>query len=322
MASIDKILAAYKERVALHETGTSPFAKGIAWIENKLVPLHEARIPILDQGFWHSDLAYDAPAVWNGRFFRLDDHIDRLDASCDKILLKSPLPRDEMKRILCDMVSKTGLRDAQAVIIVTRGLTDVRGWDPRKLVNNLYMFVKPYGWLMQPENHYAGGSAMVARTVHRIPPGAIDPTVKNLQWGDLIRSVLEAQDCGATYPFLTDQEGNLTEGPGFNIHLVQDGLIYTPDRGVLQGITRRSVFDLCKANGVEIRVDVVPVDMVYQCEEIFLSSTAGGILPITKLDGVPVRDGKPGPITMKVWDAYWEMHDDAAYNFQIEYTSP
>lgn len=317
---MEKVFAAYAERQAVLEASTNPFAKGVAWIEGKLVPLAEARIPILDQGFMHSDLTYDVPSVWDGRFFRLDDHMTRLEASCTKLRLRLPLPRDEVKKILVDMVAKSGIRDAFVELIVTRGLKGVRGAKPgEQFQNNLYMFIQPYVWVMDPEDQLVGGRAIVARTVRRVPPGSIDPTVKNLQWGDLVRGLFEAGDRGATYPFLTDGDTNLTEGSGFNVVLVKDGVLYTPDRGVLHGVTRKSVIDAARSNNIPIRVQLVPIQMAYEADEIFMCTTAGGIMPITYLDDEPVNGGKVGPITKAIWDGYWAMHYEDAYSFEIKY---
>ncbi|GAM90465.1 hypothetical protein ANO11243_085090 [Dothideomycetidae sp. 11243] len=320
MATMDKIFAAYNERQAELERSDSKYATGIAWIEGDYVPLAEARIPLLDQGFMHSDLTYDVPSVWAGRFFRLDDHLDRLEASCKKMRLNMPLPREQVSQILCEMVIKSGIKDAFVELIVTRGLKGVRGFDPRvPFKNNLYMFVQPYVWVMDPEVQKVGGHAVVARTVRRIPPGAIDPTVKNLQWGDLTRGLFEAADRGATYPFLTDGDANITEGSGFNICIIKDGVLRTPDRGVLHGITRKSVIDAARFNNIEVRVETVPTDLVYQADEILMCTTAGGIMPITTLDGKSVRDGKVGPVTKKIWDTYWQMHYDEKFSFRLDW---
>lgn len=316
-----EVFAGYNARKADLEISSNSFARGVAWIEGGLVPLHEARIPLLDQGFLHSDLTYDVPGVWDGRFFRLDDHIARLNSSCTKLRLKLPLPREEIKKILIDMVSKSGIRDAYVELIVTRGLRHPRNVSSNdELVNSLYMFVQPYVWVMEPEMQLGGGgTAVVARTVRRVPPGSMDPTVKNLQWGDLTRGLFEAADRGATYPFLTDGDANLTEGSGYNIVLVKSGVLYTPDRGVLEGVTRKTVMELARANGIEVRMEVVPVELGYQSDEIFMCTTAGGIMPITSLDGRPVKDGEIGPITKKIWDGYWAMHYDPAYSFEVQY---
>lgn len=317
---MEDMVASYRQRKVVLEKSDNAFARGVAWVEGSLVPLHEARIPLLDQGFLHSDLTYDVPAVWDGRYFRLDDHLSRLEASCVKLRLRFPLPREEIRRILIDMVARSGIRDAYVEIIVSRGFTSVREarlGDTSQ--NNLYMFIMPYVWVMEPEEHAKGGGAIITRTVRRTPPGSMDPTIKNLQWGDLTRGIFEAADRNSTYPILTDGDGNITEGAGYNVVLVKDRVIYTPDRGVLEGVTRKSVMDVAKANGIQVRLQVVPVGLAYACDEIFMCTTAGGIMPVTSLDGQPVKDGKVGPVTTKIWHGYWAMHYDPAYSFAVDY---
>ncbi|KAI9932390.1 hypothetical protein ASPWEDRAFT_171483 [Aspergillus wentii DTO 134E9] len=322
MASMDKVFREYYERLHALEKSDNPFSVGIAFVEGEFIVPKDARIPMLDEGFMHSDLTYDVTSVWDGRFFRLDDHMQRLLESCEKMCLKLPLPPEKVKEIMIDMVAKSGIRDAFVEIIVTRGLKGVRGSKPGDLFyNNLYLLVLPYIWVMEPEDQRTGGTAITARTVRRIPPGAFDPTIKNLQWGDLTRGLFEAMDRGATFPFLTDGDTNLTEGSGFNIFLVKNDALYTPDRGVLLGITRKSVIDVARANKMDIHVGVIPVEDAYHCDEIFMSTTAGGIMPITSFDGQSVGKGQVGPVTKKVWDRYWEMHYDPAYSFPVEYST-
>lgn len=320
MATMQKIFTAYEARDAVLAKSSHPFARGVAWIEEELVPYHEARIPLRDQGFLHSDLTYDVPAIWDGRFFRLNDHLDRLEQSCKKIRMQLPKPKSEIKRILHDMAAQSGIKDAFVEVIVTRGFKGVRESDPKDIVNNLYMFILPYVWVMDPKTQVTGGSAIVARTVRRTPPGAMDPTVKNLQWGDLTRAMHEARDRGCLYPFLTDGDSNITEGSGFNVCFIKDGVLYSPDRGVLHGVTRKSVFDAARAHNVEIRCETVPVEMAYQADEILMCTTAGGVMPITILDGKPVHDGKLGPITKSIWDTYWAMHWDSQYSDAVNYS--
>ncbi|KAJ4377628.1 hypothetical protein N0V83_000455 [Neocucurbitaria cava] len=324
MATMNQVFAGYHSRQAVLEAtfDKNPFARGIAWVEGEFVPVNEARIPLLDQGFMHSDLTYDVPSVWDGRFFRLHDHLDRLQASCKKMRLNFPIPREQIEKILVEMVAKSGIRDAFVELIVTRGLKGVRGHTlGETFKNSLYMFVTPYVWVMEPEVQPVGGKAIVARTVKRISPGSFDPTIKNLQWGDLTRGLWEALDRGAVYPFLTDGDANLTEGSGFNIVLIKDSVLYTPDRGVLEGVTRKSVFEVAKSVGVEVRVEFVPTELAYNADEIFMCTTAGGIMPISELDGKPVKDGKVGPITKKIWDGYMELKYSPTHSFEIDYSS-
>lgn len=316
---METLFTQYAERVGALEASDNRFAKGLAWIDGEYVPLHEARIPLLDQGFLHSDLTYDVPAVWDGRFFRLDDHLDRFEQSCAKLKLKCPVDRETVKATLIDMVATSGIRDAYVEIIVTRGLKFVRGNKPEDIVNSLYMLVMPYVWVMSPDMQRTGGSAVVTRTVRRVPPGAIDPTIKNLQWGDFVRGLMEAQDRDAAYPILPDGDGNLTEGSGFNVFLVKDGVLYTPERGVLEGVTRKSVFDIAAAKGWKVALEHVPVDLAYHADEIFFCTTAGGIMPVTMLDGARVGGGQVGPVTRAIWDEYWKLHYDPRYSFEVSY---
>lgn len=319
MAYTDHIFTAYRQRVAALEESNNPLAKGVAFVDNAYVPLHEARIPILDQGFLHSDLTYDVPAIWDGRFFRLDDHLDRFEASCAKLRLKSPLSRREIRDRLIEMASLSGIRDGYVMMIVTRGLRYIRQYAPEECENFCYLMVMPYLWVMGEDAQKTGGSAVIARSVRRVPPGAIDPTVKNLQWGDFTRGILEARDRGAMYPILTDGDANLTEGSGFNVILVKDGKLYTPRKGVLEGVTRKSVLAVADKLGLPWVIDDIPVDQAYTCEEILFVTTAGGVMPITTLDGQPVGNGEVGPISQALWKGYWDAHYDPDLSFAIQY---
>ncbi len=317
MYSMEEVFAGHKQRQAALKASRNPYADGIAWIAGELGPLAEARIPILDQGFLRSDLTYDVPGVWDGRFFRLDDHLDRLHASCEKMRLRIPLDRDTLRRTLVDMVAKSAIRDAYVELIVTRGLKFVREYESYE--NNLYLMVMPYVWAMPPQVQLTGGSAVVTRTVRRTPPGAMDPTVKNLQWGDFCRGWMEAMDRGAVYSLLPDGDGNITEGGGYNIVVIKDGVLRTPSRGVLEGVTRKTVLEVAEGLGLRTELDFVPVEELYEADELLICTTAGGVMPLSELDGRPVGGGQVGPITRKIWEGYWAAHYDPKLSFAIDY---
>jgi len=316
---MEKVFAGYHARLEALEASDNPYAHGIAWIDGEFSPLAEAKIPILDQGFLRSDLTYDVPAVWDGRFFRLDDHLDRLEASCEKMRFRMPLDRATVRQTLLTMLAKSGIKDAYVELIVTRGLKFVREY--KEYSNNLYLLVMPYVFAMPPQLQLQGGPAIVTRTVRRTPPGAMDPTIKNLQWGDFVRGWLEAMDRSAIYSLLPDGDGNITEGGGYNIFIVKDGVLSTPARGVLQGVTRKTVLEIAAAKGYQTRVDVVPVEDLYQADEIFICTTAGGVMPLTTLDGAPIGNGQIGPITRSIWEAYWELHYDPKLSFAVDYNA-
>jgi branched-chain amino acid aminotransferase len=297
------------------------FADGCAWIEGQYVPIADARIPILDTGFTRSDCTYDVAAVWNGRFFRLDDHIDRLFSGCVRIRLTPPAGKQEIRSIMIETVRRSGLRDAYVEAVITRGVPGPGERDPRGWASRLYAYAIPYVWIVRPELQDNGTvNVIVARNTRRIPAGSVDPAVKNFHWGDMVRGLYEAYDRGGSLAILPDADGFVTEGPGFNVFAVIGGELYTPARGVLLGITRRTVLEIAERSGIAAHVADLLIGNLYRADELFLTSTAGGVIPVAVLDGQPVGDGTTGPVTRQIRERYWELHQDPAFSFAVDYT--
>lgn len=305
------------------------FAEGCAWIDGELVPIREARIPVLDAGFLKSDLTYDSVEVWDGRLFRLDDHLARLEDGCARLQLTPPLRRDEMKEIILAMVPVTGLRRAFVWTIVTRGMPttglplpgqQAQPEDPRLWISRFYALTLPYGSIVSVAQQEQGASAVVVKNTRRTPPDSLDPAIKNLQWGDLLQARFEASDRGATVAIVTDGSGLVTEGPGFNVFALIDGRLHTPARGVLEGITRMTVIELAQSEGIEVIVGDLPVELLSGADEILITSTAGGVMPITTLDSQGVGDGRPGPVTTSLREQYWKLHSNPDYTLAIDYS--
>jgi branched-chain amino acid aminotransferase len=295
------------------------YAFGAAFNGTDIVPILEARIPIIDMGFLHSDVTYDVVSVWKGSFFRLNDHMDRFERSYRGLGFSMPYTKEEMRQILIDMVARAQLRDAYVYMCATRGLPDID--DPRdftKYRQMFYAFAVPFIWLIDPEEQKVGTDVIIS-AVPRIPKESVDPTIKNHHWGDLTRADLEAHKKGARTAFLLDIAGNLSEGPGFNIFVIKDGTLLTPESNVLLGITRLTVFDLAKEMRIEAKACKIPLETVRAADELFMCTTAGGIMPVRSLDGVPISGGKPGPITTKLRDAFWKAHDDPKYLTPVNY---
>ncbi len=295
------------------------FSRGCAWIQGDYVPIREAKLPLLDAGFSRSDVTYDVVGVWDGRFFRLDAHLDRFERSMAQLQMELPVDRDEVAFILHECVRKSGLRNAYVDMIATRGWPPRGGREPWTFKNQFYAYAIPYLWIVEPDEQETGSHLVIARNTVRIPEGSVDPTVKNFHWGDLTRGAFEAHDRGGTIAALPDLDGNLTEGPGFNVFLVIDGEVRTPDAGVLLGITRRTVLELADELGMGTHVAPIPVGDAERAVEAFATSTAGGVMPITTIDGRVLGDGMPGPVTTALRDAYWAAHADPKWTTAIDY---
>ena len=294
------------------------YADGAAFVDGRFVPVAEARVPILDWGFLRSDATYDVAHVWRGRFFRLEDHLDRFERSMEHLHLSPPYDRSEIRDILIECVRLSGLRDAYAEIICTRGIPRPGSRDPRDCENRFYAFVVPFIWIADPEKQERGLHAVVG-SKQRIAPESVDPTVKNYHWLDLETGLLESYERGGETVILVDAEDNVVEGPGFNVFAVANGTIYTPDRGVLEGITRKTIIELAAEHGIQLAARPVPADGLRQADEVFLSSTAGGVIPVTMVDGEAVGNGEPGLLTRQLREAYWDLHDDPRFSLPVHY---
>lgn len=294
------------------------YEAGVAFIEDEFVPVAEARIPITDWGFLHSDATYDVAHVWRGAFFRLEDHLDRFERGMTKLHMSLPFGRDEMREVLFECVRLSGLRDAYAEMICTRGFPPPGSRDPRECENRFYAFVVPFVWIAGPQKQERGLHVVISN-IRRIQPESVDPTVKNYHWLDLTAGLYEAYGRGGETVILVDHEDNIVEGPGFNVFAVKGGEIFTPEIGVLRGITRKTVIELAAEGGIRLQRQAVSSDQVRDADELFATSTAGGIMPITKVDCKAVGDEKPGPVTLRLREAYWNLHRDPRFATPIEY---
>ena len=299
----------------------SGFDHGAAYVRGQFVPIHDATVSVLDVGFSRSDVTYDVVAVWEGAFFRLEDHLERFERSCRELRLKLEHDREGIASILRELVRLTGLRSAYVEMLCTRGVDRAGERDPRTFESQFIAYAIPYVWLLRPGDGTTGMDAVIARTVRRIPPASVDPTVKNFHWGDLTRGLYEAYDRGAHYPILLDYEGNVTEGAGYNVFAVVGGRLLTPSSGALEGITRRTILELADREGILAEAVPLTEERFRSATELFATSTAGGVMPIVSLDGQPVGDGSAGPVTRRFRELYWQAHEDPRYIAPVDYSS-
>jgi branched-chain amino acid aminotransferase len=298
----------------------NPFADGCAFIEEEYIPIAKAAIPIIDTGFLRSDLTYDVVAVWNGKFFRLEDHLDRFEKAWKRLHMKSPVSKDEMREILFKCVRRSGIRNAFVEMIMSRGIDEERTRDPRRFRNRFYAYAVPYIWIVKPEDQEVGTHLIIAEKTIRIPPEAVDPTIKNFHWADLTRGIFEAYERGGFTIVLPDAGGNITEGPGFNVFVYYKGTLLSPERGVLEGITRKTVLDLADEQDIPANLGMFDAKVLKEADEIFITSTAGGVMPVTKVNDKTIGTGSPGKVTTLIRKRYWEAHDEDRWTTPVDYT--
>jgi branched-chain amino acid aminotransferase len=257
--------------------------------------------------------------VWDGAFFKLDDHLRRFRASMDYFRLDPRKSDDDIRGILHELVRRTGLREAYVAMDCLRGAAPPQlRRHPANARNYLLAYAVPYVWLM-PRDIIERGAHLIVASNPRIPEVCVNPRAKNFHWADMTRALFEAEDKGADNPVLLDLDGNVTEGPGFNVFAVTNGVVATPDRGVLEGITRLAVLELCDRLGIRREVRTVPLGELREADEVFISSTAGGVIGVTRLDDRILGNDRPGPVTERLHDAYWRYRREGWCGEPIDY---
>tara|TARA_B110000211_G_C14017261_1_gene525940 strand:+ start:62 stop:1111 length:1050 start_codon:yes stop_codon:yes gene_type:complete len=295
-------------------------SKGAAWMRGKIMPIHEASLPLNDWGLTRSDITYDVVPVIDGAFFRLTDYLNRFEASMKDMRLDPKINRNDIQKALTDMVSKSGLRNSYVSMVCSRGVPNVAGSrNPKDCDNHFFAWCVPYVNIIKPEIAQNGASAWISDTVKRIPEDSVNPRNKNYHWGDLTKGLFEAKDNNAETVILVDHKDNVTEGPGFNVFAVKDGKILTSDHGVLEGISRQTILDICVELSLEKEVRPISREEFMEADEIFLTTSSGGVVPITKVNDRIFSNDAPGEMTVKLMDCYWNCTKNDNLRIEIPY---
>ena len=289
---------------------------GFAYVNGEFIEISKAGIPILDWGFLHSDATYEVAHVYKGRFFRLKDHIKRFYKSIAKLKMSISYKEEEIISILTNCVRLSKLRNAYVSMICTRGIAKLGSRDPRTCKNSFFAFAMPFVWIL-PKNQHKNGLDISISSKERISKNSVDPKIKNYHWLDMTMALFEAYDKGALNAVLIDRKANVLEGPGFNIFIIKNSKIYTPKKGVFLGTTRKTAIYIAKKLSYEVIEKKIPKKEVYEADEVFISTSAGGIIPITKIDNQIISNKKMGNITKEIRNFYWNLHKDKKYFIKV-----
>ncbi len=295
-------------------------SNGAAWMGGEILPISDAKISVTDWGLTRSDITYDVVHVWEGKFFRVDDYLDRFMVSIEKLRLDIPQSREEIKRILHAMVAASGLTSAYVSMVASRGTPSIPGTrDPRLCDNHFYAWVVPFVWVIKPEIAKRGAHVLLAGGATRIGTSSVDPTVKNYHWGDMTKGLFEALDAGYDTVVLLDDQGFVTEGPGFNVFAVVDDKVITPRSGMLEGITRKTVLEICEEIGLPHEIKDITADEFLSAEEVFTATTAGGPVSVTRVNNRILCNDTLGSIAEKITQTYWDWHNREELTEAIQY---
>ena len=272
----------------------------IIWIDGEYHDRASARVSVFDHWLLYGDGVFEGLRAYNRRLFRLDRHVDRLYASAKAVWIEVPMAKDAMRRLVEEVVAKSGLDEAYVRLLVTRGVGDL-GLDPRKCPRPSVIIIVDSIRLWPSDRYEKGLTALTAATPinHR---ESLSPRIKSLNYLSHILAKVEGIAAGVDEVIMLDAGGYVAEASGMNLFAVTNGTLKTPPAyaGILRGVTRDAVIEL--AREATYGVEEVPINRydLYTADEVFFTGTAAEVVGVTKLDGRVIGAGVPGPVTKEL----------------------
>ncbi len=273
------------------------------YIDGRFYDKDQAKVSVFDHGLLYGDGVFEGIRAYNGRVFRLQEHLDRLYDSAKTIDLAVPISKEEMTEAIKETLRKNNLKDGYIRPLVTRGVGDL-GLDPRKCPKPSVIIIA-IEWGAMYGDLYDKGLKAISVSVRRNPADALPPNVKSLNYLNNILGKIEANYKGGDEAIFFDTNGYMSEGSGDNIFIVKNGVIFTPPTlNNLRGITRAVVLELAKSLGITLLEQNLGYYDMYSADEVFVTGTAAEVAPIVLIDGRSIGSGKPGPITRQLMGAF------------------
>src|SRR3954467_15457991 len=277
------------------------------FIDGKYFDERLAKVSVLDHGLLYGDGIFEGIRAYNGRVFKLKEHIDRLFYSAKAILLNIPMSHAELMKATVETCRRNKLRDGYIRLLVTRGVGTL-GLNPNKCKRPSIIVIADKIQLYPPEFYERGLDIITVPTVRNLH-SALNPAIKSLNYLNNILAKIEANNGGCEEAIMLNNEGYVAECTGDNIFLVKANQLLTPplSAGALYGITRQTVIDLGRDAGLQVSEPNLTRYDVYNADEVFLTGTGAEVVPVVKVDGRVIGSGKPGPATRDLVKRYHDL---------------
>jgi len=277
------------------------------YIDGEFYEKENAKISVFDHGLLYGDGVFEGIRFYNGRVFRLGEHMARLFDSAKAICLDIGMSPADATDALLETIRQNELRDGYVRLVVTRGVGDL-GLNPANCPSAT-VFIIASKITLYPPDKYENGLHVVTCATRRIPHGALSPMVKSLNYLNNILAKIEAAQAGAGEGLMLNEQGYVSECTGDNIFTVKNGRIFTPpiSSGALAGVTRAAVLEIAAELGIPVsEPDMTRYD-IYTAEECFLTGTAAEVIPVVRLDNRVIGTGSPGPLTKRLIARFHEL---------------
>ena len=277
------------------------------YIDGKFYSEANAKISVFDHGLLYGDGIFEGIRFYNGRVFRLEEHLHRLWDSARSICLQIPMTKKEMTEAVLETIRQNRLRDGYIRLLVTRGIGNL-GLNPTQCKSPSVIIIAATIALYH-EDFYRKGLTIVTCATRRSNPAALNPAVKSLNYLNNVMARIEANLAGADEALMLNDAGNVAECTADNVFVVKHDQIITPPvtAGALRGITRSVVFEIAAEFGINVQEADITRHDVFVADECFLTGTAAEIVPVVKADARLIGNGKPGPITTRIIARFREI---------------
>ncbi len=272
----------------------------LIYLDGKLVPESEAKVSVFDHGLLYGDGCFEGIRIYNGRVFRLTEHLVRLYESARSICLTIPISIEEMEKATVETVAANNLRDGYIRLLITRGVGPL-GLNPYQCPKAGIIIIAS-GITLYAAEKYETGLNLITCATRRPTPAALSPQVKSLNYLNNIMAKIECIQAGCEEGIMLNEQGYVAECTGDNVFVIKNGQVYTPTiaSGALNGITRMAVIEVMREMGLEIHEITMTRHEIYTADECFLTGTAAEVIPAVQYDRRPVGDGKPGTLTAEI----------------------
>jgi len=277
------------------------------YINGEYFNKEDAKISVYDHGLLYGDGVFEGMRSYGGKVFRLQEHLDRLWNSAKAICLEIPGSKSDMAAAVNQTLAKNELSDAYVRLLVTRG-SGTLGLDPNRCTNPQVIVITDH-IALYPAEYYENGLEIVTASSIRNHPAALSPRIKSLNYLNNIMAKIEGLKAGCIEALMLNTKGEVAECTGDNIFIVRAGDVLTPplDAGILDGITRQTVIQLARNDGLSVHETSLTRHDVYIADECFLTGSAAEVIPVVKIDDRTIGDGRPGPVTRDLMRLFHEL---------------
>lgn len=289
------------------------------FVNGKIVDKKDANVSVFDHGLLYGDGVFEGIRSYNGLIFKLDEHIERLFESAHSIMLNVPMSSKKLKKAIIETLKANKLKDAYIRLVLTRGEGDL-GLDPRKCKGNETVIIITDKIALYPEEYYKNGLEIITVPTVRNLPEALNPQIKSLNYLNNILAKTEAINAGYPEAIMLDSLGYVAECTGDNLFIVKRNNLYTPPQcmGSLRGITRDVVLNLAKKSDIPTHEHVITRHETYISDECFLTGTAAEVVPVVKIDGRTIGNGKPGSVTKNLMEEFAKTTKAEGTKYEVE----